>query len=122
MKKDSFAQGTIEEFFGKKFSKKSIAQGTIEYLVILAIIVVISLVVVGISMGILENTGSQIPTKSSQIALRTGAITITDSVVNQDGDYLLQVGNNSGERITIESLSIGDNTQEDIGRHWSNPL
>ena len=121
---NSKAQGTIEEFFGKKLqlkqglqwtreallhsvSKKSIAQGTIEYLVILAVIVIVGLIVVSL---ILQSTAPAqgISGTTSQIATASNALAVTESIVSQDGNYFLKIKNNTGENITITKIEIGD--------------
>ncbi|MFA5764394.1 MAG: hypothetical protein WC915_06310, partial [archaeon] len=64
------------------------AQGTIEYLVIIAIVVVISLVVVGILVGFL-GTGSEVGEQSSQLSNWSNLLAITETSVDPDGNYLV---------------------------------
>jgi hypothetical protein len=88
--------------------KKSSAQGTVEYLVILAIIVVIGLIVVGMLVSI-ENSGS-ITAKNNDLKNRigTGGISITEAVLGENGDAAITFQNVSGETLTIQSLTNGD--------------
>ena len=59
-------------------SKEFRAQGTIEYLVIIAVVVVISLVVVGILVGFL-GTGSEVGEQSSQLSNWSNSLAITET-------------------------------------------
>jgi hypothetical protein len=117
------AQGTIEEFFGKikqkmkffvkpaklcfarEFSKKSIAQGTIEYLVIIAVVVLLSLVVVGLVLT-QTDSGSNTVGVASKIAMKSSGIGITEAVSGEDGNLFLNFVNNLGETITVTGLVI----------------
>ena len=65
MKSNSKIQGTIVPQ-----RETSNAQGTIEYLVIIAIVVVISLVVVGLLLGIFENN-SDVSSTAQNIKMQT---------------------------------------------------
>ena len=88
-------------------SKK--AQGTIEYLVILAVIVIVALIVV--SLMINSTAPAQgISGTTSQIASASNIIAVTESIVSEDGNYFLKIKNNSGENITITNITIGNNT------------
>ncbi|MFA6361834.1 MAG: hypothetical protein WCX33_03440, partial [Candidatus Shapirobacteria bacterium] len=92
------------------------AQGTIEYLVIIAIVVVISLVVVGILVGFL-GTGSEVGEQSSQLSNWSNLLAITETSVDPDGNYLVRLANNSSDPITIANVAVGDvnaNFSEDL--------
>lgn len=90
------------------FSKKNNnAQGTIEYLVIMAVVVVVSLVVVGLFSGIFSNTSQQVVTSSDKFSTVSGSISIVESVIDSNGDSLIKVSNNSGEGITLKKISVG---------------
>jgi len=85
------------------------AQGTIEYLVILAVIVVISLVIVGLVTGLFSSPSQQISTSGNQLGLTSQAIGITESLIDpNDGNFVIRLLNNSGENITISNVSVGD--------------
>ena len=119
------AQGTVEEFFGKpskpivygsmkadasigKFSKKSTAQGTVEYLVILAVVVVISLVVVGIFTNMFSSSSQQVVNSSSKLGTSSGGgISIVESVLDVEGDSLVKVSNASTDPIVLTKISMG---------------
>jgi len=92
------------------------AQGTIEYLIILAVIVVVSLVVV--SLMINSTAPAQgISGTTSQIASASSPIAITESIVDEDGNYFLKIGNNTGENVTINEIQIGGNpVAENLGK------
>ena len=97
------AQGTIEQPFGKRLAKKSIAQGTIEYLVIIAVVVVVSLLVVGLSSSLIGGAGGTI---SASKKLGIGMISVFESVVDLDDDGLVGLQNNSGDVLTITGISV----------------
>jgi hypothetical protein len=117
------AQGTIEEFFGKikqkmkffvkpaklcfarEFSKKSIAQGTIEYLVIVGIVVLLSLVVVGLVLT-QTDSGTNSVSVANKIAMKSSGIAISEAVSGEDGNLFLNFTNNLGETITVTGLVI----------------
>ncbi len=124
------AQGTIEEpfFLRNKSSKqnlkvlldpqnpkdfawsgkKSIAQGTVEYLVILAVVVVISLVVVGIFTGVFSSSSQQVINSSSKLGTSSGSgVSIVDAVLDVEGDSLIKVNNTSSDPITLTKISAG---------------
>jgi len=95
--------------------KESIAQGTIEYLVTIGVIVVLSLVVVGLvssSFDSFSNVGSV----SSRVAQSSGLISISEAVVDDSGDGLVTLGNSSGGLLIITKLSVEgvDNNYPDV--------
>ena len=107
-KKELIAQGTIEEFFGKKFNKKSIAQGTIEYLVIIAIVVVISLIAVGLFISLSSSPSQQIKDSSSKLDnVSSGGINIVEAITDLDGDSLIKLSNRSSDNIILTRISVG---------------
>ena len=83
------------------------AQGTIEYLVILAVVVVISLVVVGL---VVSQTGSvdSISVSSSQIQSKVGVggISISNSVAGLDGNGLLVLQGAVGETLSVSKIVV----------------
>ena len=83
------------------------AQGTIEYLVIIAIVVVIGLVVVSMLIGLLDQ-GSSVSEKSSKLSNWTNTLAVTETSVNTDGNYLVRLANNSGEELTVTGVQVGD--------------
>lgn len=94
-----------------KHKQTHCGQGTIEYLVILAIIVVISLIVVSL---IINSTlpAQGIQSTTSQITSASNPISITNAVVSEDGNYFLKIKNNTGENLTIKDIQIGDTLAE----------
>ena len=99
-------------FFGKKVK----AQGTIEYLVILAVIVIVSLIVVSLLVN--STSGAEgISSGTSKIGGWTNTISVTESAISPDGNYLVRLANNTGEPVTIKTVKIGDqdvNYSEDL--------
>jgi len=109
------AQGTIEEPFGKRAREKiNRAQGTIEYLVILAIIIIVSLIIVGL-------VSSNAPTQQVSTSIRAlsnlsqGGISVLDAVIDSSGNGIFGLQNNTGENLTITRINVGgiDNNYPD---------
>jgi hypothetical protein len=85
---------------------KQKGQGTIEYLVIIAIVVVIALVVVGILLQILDQ-GSAIPTDSAKIAWKSATPwAIVDWAVDSDGLVTVVIQNNSHESLDFVAFNL----------------
>ncbi|MDD3084009.1 MAG: hypothetical protein PHP82_03230 [Candidatus ainarchaeum sp.] len=95
----------MEEYLSRK---DLIAQGTIEYLIIVGVVVIIGLVVVSLTTNLFDDT-QNIFTTSTRISSTTGIISINEAVVNNDGNGLISFSNNSGETLTITSLNVGGN-------------
>lgn len=89
-----------------KVSNKSNAQGTIEYLVIIAVVVVISLVVVSLMTTIFSSPAEQISSSTNKIGAMTGAINIVDAIADSSGDGTVTFSNNSGETLVITGINI----------------
>ncbi|MFA5764288.1 MAG: GLUG motif-containing protein [archaeon] len=94
--------------FKKNSLKRSSAQGTIEYLVIIAIVVVIALVVVGMLASI--NDSQNITQKNDKLKnmIGTGGISVVEAVLDDSGSSLLNLKNNSGETLTITKIETND--------------
>jgi len=84
------------------------AQGTIEYLVIIAIVVVISLVVVGLLIG-MTGSGKGVSDASSKIGNKVGSggLSISGAVNDSNGDGIFSLNNVSGETITLTKIAAG---------------
>lgn len=97
--------------------RTSIAQGTIEYLVIIAIVVVISLVVVALLLGIFENNSGQITGQSQQLNLTTQPLAVKSSLIGtgEDANGLLVISNNTGSRIQNPIITLGNKQHEYYG-------
>jgi len=87
-------------------NKKPVAQGTIEYLVVVAVIVVISLVVVGLVANQADSFQG-ISSTAGKMSSSYGSISISEAVVDSDGDGLVSFSNNSGGLLIITGLSVG---------------
>ncbi|MFA5764423.1 MAG: GLUG motif-containing protein [archaeon] len=86
------------------------AQGTIEYLVIIAIVVVIALVVVSILTGFLS-TGNETGSQSKQISALTGEFSASEFTITTDGNYILNIKNNS-DTVTITNVEVIDQNNQ----------
>jgi hypothetical protein len=90
-------------------------QGTIEYLILVGIIVVLSLAVVSIVFLLTENNDSI--DSSRKISNLTSAIPITDAALSTQGDALIVLKNNTGEVIEITNLKLeGEGNDYDLVR------
>ncbi len=85
--------------------KYSRAQGTIEYLVIIAIVIVIALVVVGLMTGIMGDSAGQITDNFGYLKTPSSGLIISESVVDQAGEGVIRMSNHSGESITINKIT-----------------
>ena len=86
---------------------KSKAQGTIEYLIIIAIVIVIALVVVGLLSSFL-NPAAGVGQSVSKVGNWSNSLALTETSVTPDGNYLIRLANNSGEELTISNVKVGD--------------
>ncbi|MDD3159837.1 MAG: hypothetical protein PHQ98_02625 [Candidatus ainarchaeum sp.] len=86
------------------------AQGTIEYLVILAVVVIIALVAVMIITGNVQ-FGQDSQDSSSKIAANSRAgINVTSAYISLDGNIILTLKNKSNENISINQISLDNNS------------
>ena len=87
-------------------------QGTIEYLVIIAVIIVISLVVVGLSTNLVGSPVQSIGSGASSLGstIGTSGISVSDAVVDSSGNGIVSLSNYSGDAITLDSVSVGDSS------------
>ncbi len=88
------------------------AQGTIEYLVIIAVVVVVALIVVGLLVTLMDS-GGDISGTSNQINYNTQTLALNDYIVSTDGNFLLEIKSNEVGNITIDNVSI-DNEEQDF--------
>jgi hypothetical protein len=98
------------------FNKKVSGQGTLEYLVIIAIVIVIALVVVGLLIGFFSPV-SGVGDNFSQLKNWSNSLALTETSVTPDGNYLVRLVNNSSDPITISNVNIGGedaNYSEDL--------
>ena len=90
----------------KKISKK--AQTATEYMIILAIVIIIALIVVGV-LGQIPGIGVNAKSKSSAAYWQTSPIALTSWSLDVGGDLVLNIKNNMAESITITSVYISSN-------------
>jgi nitrogen regulatory protein PII-like uncharacterized protein len=81
------------------------AQGTIEYLVIVGVVVVISLMVVSLVVNQSENAAG-VSSSIDSIAAKTSVVGVSDAVVDVSGIGVVGFSNNSGSGITISKVSV----------------
>ncbi len=94
--------------FISNLSDKNSGQGTIEYLVVLSIVVIIGLVIVGISSGFL-GAGGQVVDNSRVInSVTSSGIVVREAVLDYEGTALLSLQNNSGEELTLTKISTDE--------------
>ncbi len=86
---------------------RSFGQGTVEYLVIVSIVVVLSFVVVGVVVSQTGNA-SNVSTNSAKINSLAGEISIIETGVNPDGNYLVVLKSNIVGAIVVTNVKIGD--------------
>ena len=102
--KNTKAQDTI---FEKLLSGKSIAQGTIEYLVVIAVVVVLSLIIVALTINVTSSPSQQIVSSSEKLGnVAVGGISVVESVSNLEGESLIMLSNNSSDGITLKKISV----------------
>ncbi|MFA5930785.1 MAG: LamG domain-containing protein [archaeon] len=97
------------KFFSKRTASARVlsrAQGTIEYLLIIGVVVTISLVVAGISTNILDT--QQVSSTSEDIGLRTSVLGVSEIVVGGDTNGLVVVKNNDSTFILLEKIILDD--------------
>ena len=82
------------------------AQGTIEYLVIMAIVIVIGLLVVGVVSNLFSSS-SGVSSGVGNINSKIGPISISEVVVDGGGDGYSAFQNTSGETLTITKVTLG---------------
>jgi hypothetical protein len=82
------------------------AQGTIEYLVIMAVIIVIGLLVVGMASTFLDSSSgiSNTNNKLNNI-LGSGGISILESALDESGNGAIVFKNTSGETLIIQKIA-----------------
>jgi len=90
------------------------AQGTMEYLVIIAVVIVISLVVVGMSGALVSNSGGQVATNTTDLSSRSGStsggIAIVESATDSSGNGLIKLNNFTGESFSLTKISTVDSS------------
>ena len=91
-------------------------QGTLEYLLIIAVVIVVALVVVSLMTGFLspaQGVGQSI----NKVGNWSNTVALTESSVNPDGNYLVRLANMSGDEFTVTNVAIGStdaNYSEDL--------
>jgi len=88
-------------------AQRPTAQGTIEYLVIIAIIIVIALVVSVVMLNI--SSDQQLSQTSNDLSSNfgSGTISVSEAITDADGDALITLQSKSTNPITITKVSTG---------------
>jgi type II secretory pathway pseudopilin PulG len=84
------------------------AQGTVEYLIIIAIIIIIALLVVSLLVTNTQTSGSQ--EKILKVKWQSQEVAITDSIANLVGQATLVLKNNTPDTIRVTSITINNST------------
>lgn len=94
------------------------AQGTIEYLVIVGIIIVISLIIVGLMIDI-SNQRTQVNDTSKNISnkLGTEGISVIEAISGFDGNGIIGLENIGGDQLRLTKISI-----DDVNNDYDNSL
>ncbi len=87
-------------------------QGTIEYLVIIGVVVVLALIVVAIIFGLLTS-GSDANAKQTRLFWASQEVAIVDSIADSAGNATLVIQNNTIDPITINYI-IADGTNSPV--------
>ncbi|MFA5126119.1 MAG: hypothetical protein WC462_03905 [archaeon] len=82
------------------------AQGTVEYLIIVGVIVVLSLVVVGL-FSTQTDSAQGVSVSAQKLASSSGSISISEAVVDVSGDGLITFSNYSGENFFVTGINVG---------------
>ena len=94
------------------------AQGTIEYLLIIAVVIVIALVVVGMLTSQLDTAGS-VSQSTNKVNTLTQTIALTETVIEPtDGNFVMELLNNTGTNVTITNIKIGDTNTPYWDGNW----
>lgn len=96
------------------------AQGTIEYLIILAVIVVISMIAVSFSIDIFGGNGALIQNNTSKLSgySASSGITITDSVVDVSGEGVLRLGGTVPGGVFVTSIGTVSSSGDVTGNSY----
>ena len=81
------------------------AQGTLEYLVIIGVVVVVALVLVGLLSGFF-GSASGVSLTSNKAFWLTQSLGLSEAGVDSEGDTFFVLSNNSGENITLVGYSV----------------
>jgi hypothetical protein len=86
--------------------KKTRAQGTIEYLLIIAVVVVIGLVVVSLLTQTFNSSSTEAINASSKITQMSNILSISEMAIDVDKNAVVTLTNNSGGSLIVTKLSI----------------
>jgi hypothetical protein len=92
------------------------AQGTIEYLVIISVVIVIGLVVANLFSGMFDTVNVRRTSDELRGKIGTGSISILEGFGDYQGEGFLNLRNSSGNTLTLKtvSTSAGENSYNKI--------
>ena len=93
------------------------AQGTIEYLVIIAVVIVISLIVVGLVISSTDSS-TDIAKSSQKLGAQLQNISIMDVLLKPDGNYALDLQSNLIENVLITRIAFDEDYEDFIGDNF----
>ncbi|MDD3160247.1 MAG: hypothetical protein PHQ98_04720 [Candidatus ainarchaeum sp.] len=96
-----------------KLNKFVKGQGTIEYLVLVAVIIIIALIAVVLIVGIPGS--AETSSKGDEISSASKEIGVLNALAKPDGNYLIGLKNNTGSTFEVRSISING-----FGQYFSN--
>ncbi len=94
-------------------TKIEVGQGTIEYLAIIGIVIVVALSTISLLTSF--NDTDQISTNTEIIQSSSKTLALNEALLTTDGNYLIKLKSNSAESITINSITLdGEETIFDL--------
>ncbi|MDD3159704.1 MAG: GLUG motif-containing protein [Candidatus ainarchaeum sp.] len=87
---------------------KSWAQGTIEYLVLLAVVLIVALLGVFLINGL--GNGEAINVTGDKLLSTSSGVSVVDAVVDEDGNGLVSLSNRTGQGITVRGIGSTEYT------------
>ena len=94
-------------FRAQSFQRSLRAQGTIEYLVVIAVVIVLALVVIGLLTSLSSPAGAVVKSSSElKNKLGVGGLNVVDVVAGSNEDGLLVLQNVSSDPLTVYKVSI----------------
>ena len=98
------------------FNHEKRAQGTVEYLVIVAVVIVISLIVVGLVIGM--TSSNDVAGGGQKIGQQIQEISIKDILLKPDGNYAVDLQSNLIENITITRIAFDEDYEDFVGDNF----
>jgi len=87
-------------------------QGTLEYLLIFGVVIVVTLVTIGLFSGMFSSSAGVSSTQNKIAVQTSGVFALTELSVNGDGNYFVRILSNNPDNITITNVQVGDTNQD----------